>query len=103
MITEYEFYEELKDSVEKDMRDEIENLRVKIIERREFEKTDFKLCLAVLCGSVVELRVMADEWYDPAAQKFDFSGLILKIRDALDKIYDRYGVTGLEPGKGLGT
>lgn len=99
MITEYEFYEELKDSVEKDMRDEIENLRVKIIERREFEKTDFKLCLAVLCGSVVELRVMADEWYDPAAQKFDFSGLISKIRDALDKIYDRYGIAGSEPAK----
>lgn len=95
----YEFYEELKDSVEKDMRDEIENLRVKIIERREFEKTDFKLCLAVLCGSVVELRVMADEWYDPAAQKFDFSGLISKIRDALDKIYDRYGIAGSEPAK----
>lgn len=99
MITEYEFYEELKDSVEKDMSDEIENLRVKIIERREFEKTDFKLCLAVLCGSVVELRVMADEWYDPAAQKFDFSGLISKIRDALDKIYDRYGIAGSEPAK----
>lgn len=99
MITEYEFYEELKDSVEKDMRDEIENLRVKIIERREFEKSDFKLCLAVLCGSVVELRVMADEWYDPAAQKFDFSGLISKIRDALDKIYDRYGIAGSEPAK----
>ena len=44
-------------------------------------------------------KVVADEWYDPAAQKFDFSGLILKM----DKIYDRYGVTGLEPGKGLGT
>lgn len=41
MITEYEFYEELKDAVEKNMRDEIENLRVRIIERREFEKTDF--------------------------------------------------------------
>lgn len=48
-------------------------------------------------------KVVADEWYDPAAQKFDFSGLISKIRDALDKIYDRYGITGLEPGKGLGT
>ena len=99
MITEYEFYEELKDAVEKDMREEIENLRVKIIERREFEKTDFKLCLAVLCGSVVELRVKADEWYDPAAQRFDFTVLISKIRDALDKIYDRYGITGSEPGK----
>ena len=48
-------------------------------------------------------KIVAVEGYDPAAQKFDFSGLISKIRDALDKIYDRYGVTGLEPGKGLGT
>lgn len=48
-------------------------------------------------------KVVADEWYDPAAQKIDFSGLISKIRDALEKIYDRYGITGLEPGKGLGT
>lgn len=99
MVTEYDFYEELKDAVVKGLSGEIENLRVKIIERREFEKTDFKLCLAVLCGSVVELRVMADEWYDPATQKFDFSGLILKIRDALNKIYDRYGLTGSEPAK----
>lgn len=99
MVTEYEFYEELKDAVENGLRNDIENLSVRIIERREFEKTDFKLCLAVLCGSVVELRVMADEWYDPAAQKFDFSGLLSKIRDALDKIYDRYGLTGSEPGK----
>ena len=91
MVTEYDFYEELKDAVVKGLSGEIENLSARIIERREFEKTDFKLCLAVLCGSVVELRVMADEWYDPAAQKFDFSGLILKIRDTLDKIYDRYG------------
>lgn len=30
-------------------------------------------------------KVVADEWYDPAAQKFDFSGLISKIRDALEK------------------
>ena len=103
MVTEYDFYEELKDAVVKGLSGEIENLSVRIIERREFEKTDFKLCLAMLCGSVVELRVMADEWYDPAAQEFDFSGLILKIRDALDKIYDRYGITGLEPGKGLVT
>ena len=44
-------------------------------------------------------KIVADEWYDPAAQKFDFSGLISKIRDALDKIYDRYGVTGLERAK----
>ena len=44
-------------------------------------------------------KVVADEWYDPAAQKFDFSGLISKIRDALEKIYDRYGITELEPGK----
>lgn len=72
MVTEYEFYEELKDAVENGLRNDIENLSVRIIERREFEKTDFKLCLAVLCGSVVELRVMADEWYDPAAHKFDF-------------------------------
>lgn len=48
-------------------------------------------------------KIVADEWYDPAAQKFDFSGLISKIRYALEKIYDRYGITELEPGKGLGT
>lgn len=38
MVTEYEFYEELKDAVENGLRNDIENLSVRIIERREFEK-----------------------------------------------------------------
>lgn len=37
MVLEYDFYEELKDAVVKGLSGEIENLSVKIIERREFE------------------------------------------------------------------
>ena len=37
MVTEYDFYEELKDAVVKGLSGEIENLSVRIIERREFE------------------------------------------------------------------
>ena len=33
MVTEYEFYEELKDAVENGLRNDIENLSVRIIER----------------------------------------------------------------------
>lgn len=41
MVSEYDFYEELKEAVVKGLSGEIENLNVRIIERREFEKTDF--------------------------------------------------------------
>ena len=64
---EYErkFYEELKVAVENDLKDILENLEVKIIERGEFEKTDFSLCLAVFAGTAVGIRVKIENYYVP--------------------------------------
>jgi hypothetical protein len=91
---EYErkFYEELKVAVENDLKDIIENLEVKIIERGEFEKTDFSLCLAVFAGTAVGIRVKIENYYDPE-KAFDYSKLLTDIVAGLLYAQNEIGIT----------
>ncbi len=93
---EREVYEMLKKEVENDLKDVVENFTVKIIERKDFEKTGFKFCLAVFFGSAIGIRVKLENYFDPEKNAIDYTEIFNFILSGLQYVRDEIGITESE-------
>ena len=93
---EREVYEMLKKEVENDLKDVVENFTVKIIERGEVEKTNFKLCLAVFFGSAIGIRVKVENYFNPEKNAIDYTELFNFILSGLQFVQNEIGITESE-------
>jgi hypothetical protein len=93
---EREVYEMLKKEVENDLKDVVENFTVKIIERGEVEKTNFKLCLAVFFGSAIGIRVKVENYFNPEKNAIDYTELFNYILSGLQYVQNEIGITESE-------